>query len=96
MHTNTFYTLPWYNCQSQGSYTIDNRQCLDSFLYKFCFCRTYYSQNVFGDRDTLQPHKGEMIAAYFAPEECWYRALVLNSTENEVKVHGCINFVLYV
>jgi hypothetical protein len=42
---------------------------------------------VFGDRDTLQPHKGEMIAAYFAPEECWYRALVLASTEKQVKVH---------
>ena len=51
-----------------------------------CLLRAYYSRNVFGDRDTLQAHKGEMIAAYFAPEECWYRALVLDSTEKKIKV----------
>ena len=51
-----------------------------------CLLRAYYSQNVFGDRETLQPHKGEMIAAYFAIEECWYRALVLESTEKNIKV----------
>ena len=48
--------------------------------------RSYYSQNVFGDRDTLQPHRGEMVAAYFAPEESWYRALVLDTAKKKIKV----------
>lgn len=48
----------------------------------------YYSQNVFGDRETLQPHKGEIVAAYYASEECWYRALVLDTSEVKIKVHS--------
>ena len=50
--------------------------------------RNYYSQNVFGDRDTLLPHKGEVIAAFYAPEESWYRGLVLDTAESKVKVCG--------
>lgn len=52
-------------------------------LYRNC-----YSQNVFGERDMLLPHKGEMIAAFYAPEESWYRGLVLDTAENTVKVCG--------
>ena len=34
----------------------------------------------------MQPHKGEMIAAFCGPEECWYRGLVLDTTEDKIKV----------
>ena len=44
---------------------------------------------MFGERDTLQPHKGEMIAAFYAPEESWYRGLVVDVTEDKVKVLEC-------
>ena len=44
---------------------------------------------MFGDRDTVQPHKGEVIAAFYAPEECWYRGLVLDTMEDKIKV--CVN-----
>ena len=82
----------WSKCCNltmlQNVYMVASLWVLYSYVcyILLCLLRAYYSQNVFGDRDTLQPHKGEMIAAYFAPEECWYRALVLDSTEKKIKV----------
>ena len=50
------------------------------------FYRTYYSQNVFGERDVLQPHNGEIVASFYPPEESWCRALVLDKSEDKFKV----------
>lgn len=41
---------------------------------------------MFGERDTVQPHKGEMVVAFYALEECWYRGLVLDTTDDKIKV----------
>ena len=41
---------------------------------------------MFSDRDILKPHSGEVVAAFYAPEESWCRALVLDKTEEKIKV----------
>ena len=50
------------------------------------FCRVYYNEQVFNERDVILPHTGEVIAAYFAEDGCWYRARVIDSVDNTLIV----------
>ena len=67
-----------------ADYTINHHMIV--FLMIFAFYSKFYTRNIFRESNTILPAPGELVAAKYTQNEQWYRACVVDVTEETIKV----------